>query len=173
MTESEVVNAFNRFFVENAEPGIAYRRKQHRFSSQFLDILVDTASDQLRDIGVEHKSFKTSSSRKLYFSQHFSEETEGNILDSGHQIDMIDEFRKRSGRDTFLAVEVRQGSGNPKRLFFVDWDRILQEFKKWRRGDSDAEAGFDKEWLDENGIEAERSGGEYGVPRRVLEDLNR
>ncbi len=40
--ERALVQAFNRHFEDNNIRSIAYRRKQHRFSSQVCDIMVDS-----------------------------------------------------------------------------------------------------------------------------------
>ena len=40
--ERELVKSFNIFFSENGIKGIAFRLKQHRFSHQYLDIVVDS-----------------------------------------------------------------------------------------------------------------------------------
>ncbi|MDY6761782.1 MAG: hypothetical protein SVY41_01915, partial [Candidatus Nanohaloarchaea archaeon] len=65
--ERELVNAFNRYFEESNERGIAYRRKQHRFSSQFVDVLVDSIRPEFY-LAIENKSISTSATNKLYFS---------------------------------------------------------------------------------------------------------
>lgn len=122
--ERELVKAFNRYFAGNDLQGIAYRRKQHRFSSQFLDVLVDSPHQQYY-LGIENKSVKTSSSNKLYFSQHFSEN------DDGHQIDRISDFLQRSGRRGYLAVELKRGRGKPRRAFLVPWDSLE---RRWNEG---------------------------------------
>lgn len=160
------MNAFNRFFEDNGLNGVAYRRKQHRFSSQMIDVMVDSAEPGIRDIAVEHKSFKTSSSNKLYFSQHFSSDTDGSILDADHQVERVEEFRKRSGYQVFLGVEVRRGRGRRRRLFFVDWDTVLNRFRKWR--DGDGPSGFSVEWMEEHGLEAGQEGGRWQIPEKIL-----
>lgn len=156
MGESDVVNAFNDFFDRKDLHGIAYRRKQSRFSSQFLDIIVNSAD--LPHLAIEHKSFKTKSSNKLYFSQHFSKDTTGNQLESGHQIDRVEEFRKRSGMDVYLLVEVRRGAGNPKRAFFLSWERLILLYRDWK--DDEGVAGFDIEWFEDKARELPRNEGE-------------
>ena len=124
MTEFErsLVNSFNRFFRSEGIRGIAYRRKQHRFSSQFVDILVDSFNPDYY-LAIENKSLKTSTSDKLYFSQHFSKNEEG------HQVERIDNFIHRSGRRGFLAVELRRGCGKPRKAFMIPWDEILERYE--------------------------------------------
>lgn len=148
--ERELVKAFNRFFEENGVNGIAYRRKQHRFSSQFVDVLVDSA-DPAYYLAIENKSVKTSSSNKLYFSQHFSES------DDGHQVDRISDFVERSGRRGYLAVEMKRGRGKPRRAFLVPW-RALK-----RRYDA-GEVGIPLDDL-ERFYEIDRSSADYSIGR--------
>lgn len=119
--ERELVKAFNRFFEENNERGIAYRRKQHRFSSQFVDVLVDSIRPEFY-LAIENKSISTSATNKLYFSQHFSES------EDGHQVDRIDDFLRRSGRKGFLAVEVKRGRGRQRKAFLIPWKRLKERY---------------------------------------------
>lgn len=121
--ERELVKAFNRFFEDNGVDGIAYRRKQHRFSSQFCDILVDS-EDPAYYLAIENKSIKTSASNKLYFSQHFSES------DKGHQVDRITDFVERSGRRGYLAVELKRGRGRQRRAFMIPWRALRRRYEE-------------------------------------------
>jgi hypothetical protein len=155
--ESDLVQAFNDYFERNGLKGLAYRRKQHRFSSQFLDIIVNSAD--CGHLAVEHKSFKTESSNKLYFSQHFSEDTSEGTLQQGHQIDRVEEFRRRSGLDTYLIVEIRKGAGIPKQCFALGWERVHGLFELWK--DDAGPPGFDLEWFEDNAQELPRN--ENGV----------
>jgi len=119
--ERDLVKAFNRYFDHEDLSGIAYRRKQHRFSSQFLDILVDSPYDDLY-MGIENKSLKTQSNNTLYFSQHFSES------DNGHQVERITEFLNRSGRKGFLAIELKRGRGRTRKAYLVPWEIIDRKY---------------------------------------------
>lgn len=120
--ERELVKAFNRFFMGNGIDAIAYRRKQHRFSSQFVDILVDSAEPTYY-LAIENKSIKTSSANKLYFSQHFS------MANDRHQVDRITDFLQRSGRRGYLAVELKRGRGKPRKAFLVPWNALLRRYE--------------------------------------------
>ena len=53
--ERELVKSFNDYFSENGLDAIAYRMKQHQFSQQMLDVLVDS-SDRRMYLGIECKS---------------------------------------------------------------------------------------------------------------------
>ncbi|MFB6245599.1 MAG: hypothetical protein ABEJ03_04620 [Candidatus Nanohaloarchaea archaeon] len=125
--ERELVNAFNRFFDEEDIDGIAHRKKQHRFSSQLCDVLVDSPHDMFY-LAIENKSIKTSSTNKLYFSQHFS------VSDNGHQVKRISDFLDRSGRRGFLAVELKRGVGRPRRAFMVPWDDLRAVYRNDESG---------------------------------------
>ncbi len=125
--ERELVKAFNRFFEEEGERGIAYRRKQHRFSSQFVDILVDSIRPEFY-LAIENKSISTKATNKLYFSQHFSES------DDGHQVDRITDFLRRSGRNGYLAVEVKRGRGRQRRAFLVPWKHLRERYENGEKG---------------------------------------
>lgn len=120
--ERALVKAFNRHFEVTGINGIAYRRKQHRFSSQFVDVLVDSMQPQFY-LAIENKSMKTASSNKLYFSQHFSESQDG------HQVERISEFLNLSGRNGYLAVELRNGRGVPREAYLLPWHAIQQPYE--------------------------------------------
>lgn len=125
--ERELVKAFNRFFEDTGTQGIAYRRKQHRFSSQFVDVLVDSIRPEFY-LAIENKSVSTSSTNKLYFSQHFSESSDG------HQVDRITDFLQRSGRRGYLAVEMKRGRGKPRKAFLVPWKDLQKLYEAEETG---------------------------------------
>jgi len=128
--ERELVKSFNDAFSERGIDAIAYRIKQHRFSQQMLDILVDSSDRQLY-LGIECKSISPSKGvTALYFSQHFSVDKKG-----AHQVEKMHEFIHRSGRTGYLAVELRRGSGKSKVAHFIAWSDV------WRRY-STGQAGF-------------------------------
>ena len=126
--ERALVNAFNRFFEDEEIEGIAHRKKQHRFSSQLCDVLVDSPHEMFY-LAIENKSVKTKSTNKLYFSQHFS------VSDGGHQVERISDFVDRSGRKGFLAVELKRGVGRPRKAFMVPWTDVRAKYQ-------DGETGF-------------------------------
>lgn len=118
MTEFEraLVQSFNYFFKKNNINGIAHRIKQHRFTHQFLDILVDSLNPDYY-LGIECKSISVEKNAKaLYFSQHFTVDKNGI-----HQISRISDFLKLSGRTGFLAVELRMGIGHNREAYIVPW----------------------------------------------------
>jgi len=125
--ERELVNSFNSFFEEETIEGIAHRMKQHRFSSQLCDVLVDSPHDMFY-LAIENKSVKTSSTNKLYFTQHFS------VSDNGHQVKRISDFLDRSGRKGFLAVELKKGRGRPREAYMVPWTFVRESFENGEKG---------------------------------------
>ncbi|MBC5793061.1 MAG: hypothetical protein H8Z69_03415 [Nanohaloarchaea archaeon] len=119
--ERALVNSFNDFFEEESLEGIAHRKKQHRFSSQLCDVLVDSPHEMFY-LAIENKSVKTSSTNKLYFSQHFS------VSDDGHQVERISDFVDRSGRTGFLAVELKRGRGKSRKAYMVPWEAVREAY---------------------------------------------
>ncbi|PTD93849.1 hypothetical protein C9439_05565 [archaeon SCG-AAA382B04] len=122
MTEFErgLVNSLNKFFEKNDIQAIAYRRKQHRFSSQFIDVLVDSLDPDYY-LAIENKSISTrKGAKKLYFSQHFSE----------NQINNITDFLNRSGRTGYLAVELKRGRGKSRLAFMIKWEDVINKLEK-------------------------------------------
>ena len=125
--ERALVNSFNDFFEEEDLEGIAHRKKQHRFSSQLCDVLVDSPHEMFY-LAIENKSVKTSSTNKLYFTQHFSES------DGGHQVKRISNFLDRSGRTGFLAVELKRGRGRSRKAYMVPWKIVRERFENDETG---------------------------------------
>jgi hypothetical protein len=148
--ERELVRSFNDYFSENSLDAIAYRMKQHRFSQQMLDVLVDSADRRLY-LGIECKSISTGKgATALYFSQHFSINKRGE-----HQATKMQEFIQKSGRVGYLAVELRMGSGKSKAAYFITWPHV------WRRY-TEGHAGFSIEEIKGSKLIA-RSDGKYAV----------
>ena len=152
--ERSLVNSFNNFFEEEQIEGIAHRKKQHRFSSQLCDVLVDSPHETFY-LAIENKSIKTSSSQKLYFSQHFSDTEEG------HQVERITDFVKRSGRKGYLAVELKRGRGRQRKAYMVRWDEV------WRMY-SQGQSGIHLEELSDH-PEVSRISGEYNFSDNLVE----
>jgi hypothetical protein len=127
--ERELVRSFNIFFEENKIKGIAYRIKQHKFSTQFLDVLVDSLDPDYY-LGIECKSISIEKgAASLYFSQHFSRNKNGE-----HQIERISKFLEKSGRKGLLIAELREGSGKPRQAHAIKWRVIEQSFKENKLG---------------------------------------
>lgn len=125
--ERALVNAFNEFFEDEEINGIAHRKKQHRFSSQLCDVLVDSEHEMFY-LAIENKSVKTDATNKLYFSQHFSKS------DNGHQVARISDFLDRSGRKGFLAVELKRGRGRSRKAYMVPWTIVRERYENGETG---------------------------------------
>ncbi|MCL7413945.1 MAG: hypothetical protein M8353_10090 [ANME-2 cluster archaeon] len=131
MTEFErhLVKSFNIYFEENGIKGIAFRLKQHRFTHQFLDVIVDSLHPDYY-LGIECKSIATDKGAKtLYFTQHFTTDKEG-----AHQVDRMSDYLRLSGRKGFLAVELRQGAGTGRAAFAIPWKVVTDRFESGEPG---------------------------------------
>ncbi|WP_407354801.1 hypothetical protein [Methanolobus sp. WCC5] len=127
MTEFErvLVQSFNAFFEEKKLKGVAYRLKQHRFTPQFLDVLVDSLDPDYY-MGIECKSISVDKGAKaLYFTQHFTTDKNG-----VHQIERISDFLLRSGRTGFLAVELKMGVGRLREAYMIPWTELCRRYKE-------------------------------------------
>lgn len=131
MTEFErhLVKSFNTFFQEKDIKGISFRLKQHRFTHQFLDVIVDSLHPDYY-LGIECKSISTDKgARALYFTQHFTTDKQGS-----HQVERMSDFLRLSGRKGFLAVELRQGVGKGRVAFAIPWNVVVDRFEAGERG---------------------------------------
>lgn len=127
MTEFErvLVQSFNTYFEDNNSRGIAYRLKQHRFTSQFLDVLVDSLDPDYY-MGIECKSISVDKgARALYFTQHFTTDKNG-----VHQIERISDFLLKSGRNGFLAVELKMGVGRSREAYMIPWTELCRKYEE-------------------------------------------
>ncbi len=125
MTEFErmLVNSFNAYIEEKGVRAISYRLKQHRFTPQFLDVLVDSLNPDLY-LGIECKSISVDKgANALYFSQHFTVDKRGI-----HQIERISDYLNKSGRRGFLAVELRLGPGHGREAYMVPWNELEKKY---------------------------------------------
>jgi len=125
MTEFEhmLVNSFNTYIEENGIRAISYRLKQHRFTPQFLDVLVDSLNPDLY-LGIECKSISVDKgANALYFSQHFTVDKNGL-----HQIERISNYLNKSGRRGFLAVELRLGPGHGREAYMIPWNELAKKY---------------------------------------------
>lgn len=141
--EREIARCFNEYFARIGAKGYAYRLKQSRFITQYVDVLSDSL-DPRYYLAIECKSLK---GKKIYFTQHFHEDKDG-----VHQVDAISSFIKKTGRQGFLAVEFRAGAGKPKEAYLLPWDLVIEFREK--------NAGISKEDFS-GGIKLGRSGRGY------------
>jgi Holliday junction resolvase len=118
--EREIVHCLNRFFKSHHMQGFAYRLKQHKFSSQYVDVLVDSLNPSYY-LAIECKSILD---KKLYFTQHFHTDKK-----SIHQVDAITDFLKKTGRVGFLAIEFRFGAGKANEAYLIPWAAVIDHFR--------------------------------------------
>ncbi|HUK39155.1 MAG TPA: Holliday junction resolvase [Methanomicrobiales archaeon] len=118
--EREMVGCLNRFFEAGRRQGFAYRLKQHKWSTQYVDVLVDSLDPRFY-CAIECKSIH---GRKLYFTKHFH--TDKNGL---HQVDAISAFLSRTGRRGYLAIEFRFGSGRAREAYLIPWEALVRFFR--------------------------------------------
>jgi Holliday junction resolvase len=121
--EREIVHCLNRYFKKHHIQGFAYRLKQHKFTSQYVDVLVDSLSPSYY-LSIECKSIID---KKLYFSQHFHAD-KNNV----HQVDAISDFLSKTGRTGYLAIEFRHGPGKANEAFLVPWATVIEHFRNNR-----------------------------------------
>jgi len=118
--EREMVACLNRFFEAGKRQGFAYRLKQSKWSTQYVDVLVDSL-DPRYYCAIECKSIH---GKKLYFSQHFH--VDRNHV---HQVESISTFLSRTGRRGYLAIEFRFGSGKTREAYLIPWDALVRFYK--------------------------------------------
>ena len=118
--EREIVHCLNRFFKTRHVQGFAFRLKQHKFSSQYVDVLVDSLNPSYY-LAIECKSILD---KKVYFSQHFHSDK-----NATHQVDAITGFLKKTGRTGFLAIEFRFGPGKANEAYLIPWATVIEHFK--------------------------------------------
>jgi hypothetical protein len=116
--ENQLVKAFNDHFQASGTPGIAFRLKQYRYSRQWVDVLVDSKGPPPLRLGIECKSLKADA-KALYFTQHFHR-GDG----PRDQVSDISDFLRLSGREGWLAVELRAPAGQSNRLYLIPWGEV-------------------------------------------------
>jgi Holliday junction resolvase len=146
--EWALATALNSFFEKEGIHAIAYRLKQSRFSSQLVDILVDSRIPEYY-LAIECKSLDARKTKSLYFKQHFS------LAAGNHQLARETEFIIRSGRQGILAVELRHGVGKSRTAHLVPWGQVYQSFHAGK-------VGLTLEEI-ENNPPLERKGGAYEI----------
>lgn len=122
--ERNTVIKLNTYLKEN---GIAYRLKQNRFTSQIIDLLID--SKKFGFYAIECKSVKYTKGRPVYFSQYFTTNKKNQ-----HQITLISEFVKKSGRKGFIFIEKRKGRGHKNITYAVPWQYLEKLFVQKKKG---------------------------------------
>lgn len=122
--EGKLVKLINdEYFKVRQRPGFAYRLKQSRWNTQFIDVLVDSSSKSLY-LAIECKSIDPKKTKKFYFSAW----TLGRK--GKHQVETISEFVEKTQRFGIMAAEIRRGSGPiPNDIFLIPWSHVVYAFE--------------------------------------------
>lgn len=120
--ERALVSALNRSYIELNLDALAYRRLAPPGVLQEFDIVSDSYDSDLF-LAIECKSIDERRAETLYWSGAFA------TVDGVHQVDRETEWLRRTGRQGYLAVEIRGGKGTPKEAYMVPW-RVVKRIKK-------------------------------------------
>ena len=118
--EREMVACLNRFFRDTKRQGFAYRLKQHKYSTQYVDVLVDSLDPRFY-CAIECKSIHGT---KLYWKKHFHIDKNGL-----HQVEAISAFLARTGRRGYLAIEFRFGPGKAREAYLIPWAALVSCYR--------------------------------------------
>jgi hypothetical protein len=124
--ENRVVKLINDdYFTPTNRSGFAYRLKQSRWNTQFIDVLVDSGSRAFY-LAIECKSINPKKTKKFYFS---SWERTGK-----HQVETISEFVDRTQRFGIMAAEIRKGQGpTPNDIFLIPWSHVRNAYETGKK----------------------------------------
>lgn len=129
----------------NDEHVLVERRRQHRGVGQGYDIMV-IGEDTPYNLLVEHKSLKTSSTNRMYWSQHFSNRSETEHPDMATmdrlQIGRLLQKAYRASAMAVVWVDVRRGRGNEVRHYAVPAIDIAIDTLRWDCGDCNGPASW-------------------------------
>lgn len=125
--EWDLLRSLNTFLKADTRTGKAYRLKQTRYQSQFLDILVDSKETKYY-AGIECKSINAVKYKKLYWATYFSQA--GGI----HQLERISKFLQETGRKGFLAIEMRNGPGHKREAYLLPFAWVYEQYKSGVNG---------------------------------------
>jgi len=153
--ERSLVKAFNRRVEGEA---LAYRQKQHRYSCQLADIMIDSGNDYLY-LSIEAKSMKTQKQSKLYYKSNFS------VSKNGHQLKRMKEFLEKSSRSGYIAVELKNGPGHSREAYLVPFTLM---YTQWNQD----EVGMHVEEIRSH-CEIPRNGTDYRISDSVLSFLRK
>ena len=120
--ERSMVHAFNDYAETYGKKLVAYRHLQMRYQPQLFDVLVDSRPNEFY-LALECKSIDISSVKQVYFKKHF------NWKNGICQITRESDWLSLSGRNGFLAVELRGGRGERTRCFLVPWRVVHNNFR--------------------------------------------
>lgn len=167
--ERDLVNGLNDQKNE-FDQYLAYRRKQHRFSSQDIDVLVDSKFDEYYT-GIECKSKQidvdkaekdnNKSEATLYFSDAFSKNQEGK-----HQIERISKFITMTGRTGYLAIAYRRGIGRSVHYWGIHWSHVEKLYYSDK-------PGIPRDYVREHGVLLMETDEETDIGRKTDQDFKK
>jgi hypothetical protein len=119
--ERSMVHAFNGYAETYCKKLVAYRHLQIRYQPQLFDVLVDSRPNEFY-LALECKSIDVDSVKQIYFKKHF------NWKNGICQITRENDWLSLSGRNGFLAVELRGRLPFRTRCFLVPWRVVYNNF---------------------------------------------
>lgn len=125
--EAMLVRAFNEWFDKKKIAAMSYKLPMVRYQKQGFDIYNDSRHYEWYN-AIECKSIDAEEEHSLYFSQYF------HVSKGVHQLEYEDIIAERSGRNTFLAVELRRRRGVRKAAFLVPWRVCISSFNHGFKG---------------------------------------
>lgn len=125
--EAMLARCFNEWFDKKKIAAMSYKLPMVRYQKQGFDIYCDSRHYEWY-CAIECKSIDAEEERALYFSQYF------HVSKGVHQLDYENSVSERSGRNTFLAVELRKRRGVRKTAFLVPWRVVISAYKSGCKG---------------------------------------
>lgn len=125
--EAMLARCFNEWFDKKKIAAMAYKLPMVRYQKQGFDIYCDSRHYEWY-CAIECKSIDAEAEQKLLFSQYF------HVSKGVHQIEYENGIAERSGRNTILAVELRNRRGVRKTAFLIPWRICMSCYNTGLRG---------------------------------------
>lgn len=119
--ENMLVRALNELYEKKKISATAYRLPMVRYQKQGFDVYSDSRHFEWY-CAFECKSLDASEERALYFSQYF------HVSKGVHQLEYENTIAEKTGRNAFLAVELRRRRGTRKAAYLVPWRTLFAAF---------------------------------------------
>jgi hypothetical protein len=121
--EAMLVKCWNEFYDKEKIAAMAYRLPMVRYRQQGFDVYSDSRHYSYY-AAFECKSVEAEKEEPLYFSRYFHH------VKGVHQLEYENGIAERSGRATFLAVELKRRRGCRKSAFLVPWRVVMHHYSK-------------------------------------------
>jgi hypothetical protein len=121
--ELQLVKCLNEFYDKHAIAAMAYKLPMIRYRTQGFDVYSDSSHYE-HYCAFECKSVEAEEEEKLYFSRYF------HVSKGVHQLEYEDSIVQRSGRASFLAVELKRRRGVRRAAFLVPWRVVMFHYKR-------------------------------------------